>query len=84
MLLAGYAPVVAALRPGDDWLLSVTVAGLVGYVLVVDDVLRHRQRAAERESTPVSPEHNSADTTTRGRPEDDPGSMSDGQRRGWF
>jgi hypothetical protein len=79
VLLAGYAPVVAAVRPGDDWLLSVTVAGLVGYVLVVDDVLRRRQSAAATatDGAPGSPDRNSADMATRGRPMDDPGSMSD-------
>jgi len=79
VLLAGYAPVVAALRPGDDWLLSVTVAGLVGYVLVIDDVLRRRQSAAAMatDGEPGSPDRNTADMTTRGRRVDDPESMSD-------
>ena|SRR5436190_23624859 len=51
MALAGYAPVVAyALRvpfstytiPSDTWVLSVTVAALVGVVIVVDDAIRRR------------------------------------------
>ena len=57
MALAGYAPVVAyALRvpfstytiPSDTWVLSVTVAALVGLVIVVDDA--HRRRIVGRRS----------------------------------
>lgn len=64
VLLAGYAPVVAWLQPGDTWLMPVAVAGLVGYVIVIDDVLRRRAARA-------------AQTATRGRRVDDPGSISD-------
>jgi len=47
-----YAPVEAYLvngpfalyaMPPDSWLLSATVAGLVGFVLIVDDIERRRQ-----------------------------------------
>jgi hypothetical protein len=40
--------------PRDTWMLSVTVAGLVGFVLVVDDVERRRaaRRAAAEPATP--------------------------------
>jgi hypothetical protein len=56
--LAGYAPVVAyALQvpfalytiPGDTWMLSVTVAALVGLVLVVDDQYRRQHRRQHRQ-----------------------------------
>jgi hypothetical protein len=67
LLLAAYAPLVAWLQPGDTWLMPITVAGLVGYLLVVDDVLRRRSAG----DAPV-------DALTRGhRLGDDPGSSSD-------
>ncbi len=43
-LLAAYAPVVAVLLPDDTWLLSVTVAALVAFVIIVDDTERRRVR----------------------------------------
>lgn len=69
LLLAAYAPVVAWLWPDDTWLMPLTVAGLIGYVLIVDDVLRHRA-ARDAGSGP--------DTTIRGhRLRDDPESSTD-------
>jgi hypothetical protein len=56
-----YAPVEAYLvngpfvlytMPPDSWLLSATVAGLVGFVLVVDDIER---RKAGRGVSPATP-----------------------------
>ena len=40
ILLALNAPVVARLLPDDSWLLSVTVASLVAFVIIVDDIER--------------------------------------------
>jgi hypothetical protein len=54
LVLAGYAPVVAWLSPDDTWLLPITVAGLVGYVLIVDDVIRHRRVASPIDPAPSS------------------------------
>ena len=57
MALLLYAPVVAYLVrgplalytiPRDTWLLSATVAGLVGFVLIVDDVERRKAAAPDR------------------------------------
>jgi hypothetical protein len=51
LMLAAYSPFVAyALQaplvsytlPPDTWMLSVTVAGLVAVVIVIDDTLRRR------------------------------------------
>jgi hypothetical protein len=53
LLLSGYGPVLAWLRadtphPDDTWMFPLAVAGLVGYVLIVDDVYRRRAaRAAQ-------------------------------------
>jgi hypothetical protein len=56
-----YAPVEAYLvngpfavytMPPDSWLLSATVAGLVGFVLIVDDIER---RKAGRPAPPPAP-----------------------------
>jgi hypothetical protein len=67
LLLAAYSPVVAWLQPDDTWLMPITVAGLVGYVLIVDDLIRHR---AAQNPDP--------DATIRGRRvNDDPGSSPD-------
>jgi hypothetical protein len=50
-----YAPVEAYLvngpfalytMPSDSWLLSATVAGLVGFVLIVDDIERRKEGRA--------------------------------------
>jgi hypothetical protein len=53
LALAAYAPIVSYLLPygsytvpDDTWMLSVTVAGLVATVLIIDDVQR-RQRQPE-------------------------------------
>jgi len=40
--LALYAPLTAILMPGDSWLLSITVATMVGVVLVADDNERRK------------------------------------------
>jgi hypothetical protein len=57
-----YAPVEAYLvngplaqytMPSDSWLLSATVAGLVGFVLIVDDIDRRKEARAP---TPVPDE----------------------------
>jgi hypothetical protein len=91
LVLAGYAPVVAWLSPDDTWLLPITVAAVVGYLLIVDDVLRHRRVAAPIDpaaapidvASPVEPaasvmevEEPGAQTTTRDRRlHDSPGSV---------
>ena len=62
--MAGYAPVLAFLTRDDAYLFPLAVAGMVGYVIIVDDHLR--RRAARAAAAPQ--------TTTRGRPEDSPGS----------
>lgn len=55
--LAGYAPVVAYVLSAplvahtlsqDSWMLSVTVAGLVAVVLIVDDAKRRRATAGAK------------------------------------
>ncbi len=47
-LLALNAPVTAFAFPDDDtWAMSIAVAGLVAYLLVVDDVLRRRKNREE-------------------------------------
>jgi hypothetical protein len=62
--LLAYAPLMAYLVrgplalytiPPDTWMLSVTVAGLVGFVLIVDDTERRRarRRAATEPSAPA-------------------------------
>ena len=43
LAIAAHAPVVAYVKPGDDWLLSVVVAALVAFVIVVDDYERRRR-----------------------------------------
>jgi hypothetical protein len=40
ILLALHAPVAALLLPDDSWLFSITVASLVAFVIIVDDVER--------------------------------------------
>lgn len=61
VVLLLYAPVEAYLvngpfaiytMPSDSWLLSATVAGLVGFVLIVDDIERRRASAVP----PAAPE----------------------------
>jgi hypothetical protein len=47
LVMAAHAPFVAWLMPGDDWLLSVVVAALVAFVIVIDDLRRHRPAAAD-------------------------------------
>jgi len=58
--LALYAPLTAMLMPDDSWLLSITVAAMVGVVLVADDNERRRyarEAARPREaSRPADPE----------------------------
>jgi len=44
VLLGAYAPVVAYAKPDDTWMLSITVAGLVAMVLIIDDFRRRRPR----------------------------------------
>jgi hypothetical protein len=44
--LALYAPLTAILMPDDSWLLSVTVAAMIGVVLIADD--NERRKAARR------------------------------------
>jgi len=73
VLLAGYAPVVAWLKPDDTWLMPIAVAGLVGYAIVVDDMLRRRSAA----TTSAQPPHPAPQTATRDRRVDDPGSSLD-------
>ncbi|MGE5826938.1 MAG: hypothetical protein ACM30G_01055 [Micromonosporaceae bacterium] len=45
LVMAAYAPVTAVLATDDSWLLSVTVAALVGVVIVADDTERRRWAA---------------------------------------
>ena len=47
ILLALHAPVAALLLPDDSWLLSITVASLVAFVIIVDDVERGKVAARE-------------------------------------
>lgn len=49
LLLAAYTPVVAWLTPDDSWLMPIAVAGVVGYVIIVDDVLRRRPDTPTRD-----------------------------------
>lgn len=37
VVLAAYAPLTASLMPDDSWLLSVTVATMIGVVIIADD-----------------------------------------------
>jgi hypothetical protein len=56
LALAAHAPLVAFLKPGDDWLLSLTVAAIVAFVIVIDDHERRRALArATPNSTPTDP-----------------------------
>jgi hypothetical protein len=66
-VLAGYTPVLAFLTRDDSWLFSLAVTGMVGYTIMVDDYLRRRAARLAQ----------AAQTATRDRPEDDPGSMPD-------
>jgi hypothetical protein len=52
LALAAHAPVVAAVKPGDDWLLSVVVAAIVAFVIVIDDHERRRGAARAAETPP--------------------------------
>ena len=45
LALSIYAPVTAGLVGGDDWLLSVTVATMLGVVIIADDAERRKARA---------------------------------------
>jgi hypothetical protein len=49
LALAAHAPLVAKVSPGDDWLLSVVVAAIVAFVIVIDD---HERRQTVRAETP--------------------------------
>jgi hypothetical protein len=42
VVMAAYAPVMAILATDDSWLLSITVAVVVGVVIVADDTERRR------------------------------------------
>jgi hypothetical protein len=53
LALAAHAPLVALLKPGDDWMLSVTVAAIVAFVIVIDD--HERRRATARASAADAP-----------------------------
>jgi hypothetical protein len=48
LVMAAYAPVMAYAMPDDTWLLSVTIAAIVAFVILVDDRERHRRPAAEQ------------------------------------
>lgn len=69
LLLAAYAPALAFLTRDDSWLFPLAVAGMVGYVILVDDHLR--RRAARSESSEPGAD------TTRDRRMDGPGSVRD-------
>jgi hypothetical protein len=53
--LAAHAPLVAWVKPGDSWLLSVVVAAIVAFVIVIDDVYRRRPAASADASVPPDP-----------------------------
>ncbi len=53
--VAAHAPLVAWAKPGDSWLLSVVVAGIVAFVIVIDDVYRRRPAPTAEESVPPDP-----------------------------
>jgi hypothetical protein len=42
--LAAHSPVTAIFLPDDSWMLSVTVAALVAFVIVIDDLKRYPLR----------------------------------------
>ncbi len=69
LLLAAYTPALAFLTRDDSWLFPLAVAGMVGYVIIIDDQLRRRAVRSEQ------PEP--AADTTRDRPVDGPGSVRD-------
>ena len=69
LLLAAYAPALAFLTRDDSWLFPLAVAGMVGYVILVDDHLRRRAARSERPETETD--------TTRDRPVDGPESVRD-------
>lgn len=46
---------MAWLVPGDSWLMPLAVAGMVGYVIIVDDVLRRRPQTPTRDRPMDSP-----------------------------
>ena len=48
MTLAAHAPFVAYSVPDDTWVLSIAVAGLVAYVIVVDDIQRRKPHPSRR------------------------------------
>lgn len=81
VLLAGYAPVVAWLKPDDTWLMPVAVAAVIGYVLIIDDVLRHRGARADemamKEMAPKEMAMKEMALTRDRRVGDDPGSSFD-------
>ena len=45
ILLAANSPVVALAIRDDSWLLSVTVAAIVAFVIIIDDLQRRRTPA---------------------------------------
>ena len=55
LALAVHAPLVAWIKPGDSWLLSVTVAAIVAFVIVIDDHERRRSRARAAGEAPSDP-----------------------------
>jgi Sugar phosphate permease len=65
LLLAAYAPVVAWLTPDDSWMMPIAVAGVVGYAIVVDDVLRHRRQTATRDRPVDGPGSSGSDRSER-------------------
>jgi hypothetical protein len=80
VLLAAYAPLTSWLTRDDTYLMPLTVAGMIGYAIIVDDHLRRRAAkaatlAASAAETEVGPEAVVTETT-RGRPVDDPGSVN--------
>jgi hypothetical protein len=65
LLLAAYAPVVAWLTDDDTWMMPLTVAGLVGYVIIVDDVLRRRAQTQTRDRPVDGPGSRGPDASER-------------------
>jgi hypothetical protein len=45
ILLVINTPIVALASTDDSWMMSVTVAALVAFVIIIDDVQRHRAPA---------------------------------------
>jgi hypothetical protein len=78
LLLAAYAPLVSWLKRDDTWLGPVAVAAMVGYALIIDDVLCRRAASRDGLRRAITGAGGTAQTElTRSRPSDGPGSVGD-------